>query len=151
MANDTQRILKVKEELLAGKERGDIVAMRGKKWQAGDRTIDRYIAKAKGLIDIDRKAKEKELLKAHAAELEARKARIADELEIDEAMSAILRGEVLEERTVFDPSTKKFVKLKEAPDMKTRIAAAQELYKRKGSYGAVKGELTVKKIVGFAD
>ena len=115
--------------LRKGKKREDIVAECGKKWRKAPRTIDRLIKVAAERIAAEQKAVESARVGTMvSAAKEAAEAAILTEIELDAILSTIASGRIKVEEIIRGKAVLRDVSPTEI------IAAADKLYKRKGSY-----------------
>lgn len=132
-ANNDAKIEFILTDLRNGMQRQDIMARFGNNWQDSQRTFDRLLKIATETLQVENKAKEAlrgtNLSEALKSEIQAE---ILTEQELDLIMSRIVDGsiEVAEyikgERIIRDTTPMEI------------IAAATQLYKRKGSYAPIK-------------
>lgn len=132
-ANNDAKIEFIVEHLAKGGERRDILAKFGEKWQDSDRTFDRLLKTASEINTERNKTKEAErqanVSEALKNEIQAE---ILTETEIDLIMSRIVDGNI-EVREYIKGETV----IRDTTPMEI-IAAADKLYKRKGSYAPLK-------------
>jgi len=131
--NNDAKIEFILSHLRNGMQRQDILAKFGENWQDSSRTFDRLLKIAVETLQVENKTKEElrgtNLSEALKNEIQAQ---ILTEQEIDLIMSRIVDGHVeVKEYIAGQPV------IRETSPMEI-IAAAKELYKRKGSYAPTK-------------
>lgn len=140
-AGNEARIEMVLSELRKGVERKAIIRKFSKTFKVTDRTFDVLISKAKERLAVENQAKEKERQAKISEELKAEiQAEIASDLELDLVLSKIVKGGYEVEEIIRGTPILRSVSPMEM------IAAADKLYKRRGSYAAVKQNVTVNKV-----
>lgn len=139
MAKPTKQVVidEIVAEIEQGRERGNLLATIGKKWQLSQRTFDRYWKTANQQHTERQQALKKELeaLDTQMA-LEARKKAILTAEERKEILTKIAKGEIpLNKPMVVDGQ----IELVEVvPDWSDRRAAIAELNKMDGEYAPTK-------------
>lgn len=138
MAKDNKaQIDFITKHLRAGKERNYILQHFTKIYKVSTKTFDNRLKIAKELLAVENKTKEdirQSLLPEQVkAEIEAN---IASEQEIDLALSKIVMGNCTVEEFIQGKAVLRGIEPMEI------IAAADKLYKRKGSYAPAKSDLT---------
>lgn len=136
VASKQKRILDIVSMLEKGATRKEVLQHFSKKCKLSARTLDNEMKEAK--LTVDERNKEKERLRVEQTEQSIKESvneAIISESEIDAVLSMIVTGRIEIEEIVRGESILRSVSPMEV------IAAADKLYKRKGSYAPQKKEI----------
>lgn len=132
-AGNDARIEFILTHLRKGGQRKDILQLFAKNYKTSTKTFDNLLKKAKERIEDENKAKESQRQANIGEELKAEiQAEIASEIEIDLVLSKFIMGGATVEEFIKGEAVIRGISPMEV------IAAADKLYKRRGSYAPVK-------------
>ncbi|HXB12688.1 MAG TPA: hypothetical protein VNZ45_11915 [Bacteroidia bacterium] len=134
------RVNAIAECIEKGDSTGKILAEFATKWNVTNRTIGNYIALARELVTERNQAKQGilEAVRKDAIALAENK-KIMSDLELEEQLCAIARGEMVMEKTIIQNGIEKTIRYK--PSHFDMILAIDKLWKKRGSYPVEKKQV----------
>lgn len=134
------RVSEIADYIERGEATGKIVEEFTQRWGVTSRTVANYIAKAREVV-ADRGKSKQAIIQAVRKEAitTAENSKLIQDAEIEEVLSAIIRGEHELERTIIQNGQEKVIKYK--PTHFDIIMAIDKLWKKRGAYPVEKKQV----------